>query len=300
MKSAPVITMNIQRFAFLSLAISSALFAQKAPLLVDTNWLSSHLNDRDLVLLHVGPKSDYVTGHIPGARFITLEDVAVPMNHTDPKEIMLELPTPEVLRAKLETFGISNDSRIVVYFGAKGALQSSTRVVFTLDYLGLGDHTSILNGGMPAWTTAGKPLTAAAPTITPGKLTPRPTKDVVATVDVVKAVSQHAGQKLIDARAPVYYNGTEATYEKNGHIPGAANIPFSELLDTTLMLDHDRLEKLFTAAGVKPGDTVVAYCHIGQQATAVVFAARLLGHPVMLYDGSFQDWAINSRGPVEK
>jgi thiosulfate/3-mercaptopyruvate sulfurtransferase len=294
--------MTTSRLAFLCAVASCAVLAETAaPLLVDVNWLSSHLNDRDLVLLHVGPKADYESGHIAGARYISLEDVAKPMQHKDPMEIMLELPTPEILRAKLETFGVSDNSRVVVYFGAKGALQSATRVVFTLDYLGLGDHVSLLNGGMPAWTTAGKPLTQAAPpAATTGKLTPRATKNVVADADVVKSVSQHPNQKLIDARAPVYYKGTEATYEKNGHIPGAANIPFSELLDTALMLDRDRVEKLFKSAGVNAGDTVVAYCHIGQQATAVIFAARVLGHPVMLYDGSFQDWAINSRGPVEK
>ena len=62
----------------------------------------------------------------------------------------------------------------------------------------------------------------------------------------------------------------------------------------------ERVEALFRKAGVKAGDTVVAYCHVGQQATAVIFGARLLGNPVVLYDGAFQDWAVNSRGPVEK
>ena len=61
-----------------------------------------------------------------------------------------------------------------------------------------------------------------------------------------------------------------------------------------------RVEALFRQAGVRPGDTVVVYCHIGQQATAVIFGARLLGHTVALYDGAFQDWAVNNRGPVEK
>ena len=143
-------------------------------------------------------------------------------------------------------------------------------------------------------------MTAEVADVKPGKITPQSTRNVVADAELVKTISERPNQRLIDARAPVFYKGVEATYEKKGHIPGAINIPFSDLLDNSLMLDRDRVEKLFTAAGVKPGDTVVAYCHIGQQATAVVFAARLLGHPAMLYDGSFQDWAIHSRGPVEK
>jgi thiosulfate/3-mercaptopyruvate sulfurtransferase len=271
-----------------------------APLLVDVNWLSTHLNDRDLIILHVGPKPDYVTAHIPGARQVSLEDVALPMNHNDPMELMLELPPPEELRAKLASLGISSDSRVVVYAGVKSNFQSATRVVFTLDYIGLGDRTSILNGGQTGWTAAGKPLSTDVPAITPGKLAAKPTKDLVVDAEFVKTVKQRPNQRLIDARAPVFYKGTEATYEKNGHIPGAINIPYSELLDSSMMLNRDHVEGLFRNAGVNPGDTVVAYCHIGQQATAVIFAARLLGHPVKLYDGSFQDWAIHSRGPVEK
>ncbi len=85
-----------------------------------------------------------------------------------------------------------------------------------------------------------------------------------------------------------------------GHIPGAVNIPFSKITDDNMLVDRERVAALFAAAGIKPGDTVVAYCHVGQQGTAVVFGARLLGYTVMLYDGSFQDWAMNKRGPVEK
>ncbi|HEY3744569.1 MAG TPA: sulfurtransferase [Bryobacteraceae bacterium] len=294
--------MKTQRLMTLSLAIASAAFAaETAPMIVDVNWLSSHLNDPNLVLLHVGPKAPYEKGHIPGARWISLDDIEKPMNHQNPKEIMLELPAPETLRATFGgRFGIGPESRVVVYFGEKAAFQSSTRVILTLDYIGLGGHTSILNGGMPAWTTAGKPLTADVPAVKEVTFPAVPTKDVVVDAEFVKAVSQHPNQKLIDARAPVFYKGIEATYGKNGHIPGAVNLPYTEILDGSLNLDRDRLTTLFRNAGINPGDTVVAYCHVGQQATTIVFTARLLGHPVFLYDGSFEDWAKNSRGPVEK
>ena len=295
--------MNVQRFAILLTMMASVVWAQKAdPLLVNTDWLTAHLKDRNLVLLHVGPKKDYDAGHIPGARYIQMEDVSLPMDHEHmaDTEIMLELPVADDLRKKVASFGISDDSRIIVYYSGEGIFQSATRIVFALDYLGLGDHTSILNGGMPAWQHAGKPLTAEVPRIAPGKLTPKPTKNVVADAAVVKAVSQHPNEKLVDARAAVYYNGIEPTFHQSGHIPGAISIPYTQILDGNLTLDRDQVAKLFSSAGIKPGDKIVAYCHIGQQATAVVFAARLLGYPVMLYDGAFQDWAVNKRGPVEK
>jgi thiosulfate/3-mercaptopyruvate sulfurtransferase len=187
-----------------------------------------------------------------------------------------------------------------VYFGKDGALPSATRIVFTLDYLGLGDRTSLLNGGLAAWLRAGKNVTNATTPVTAGKLSARPVKNVVADMALVKSVPQRSDYKLIDARAPVFYTGIEASHGKSGHIPGAVNIPFSNVADTERMITRERVAELFRNAGVKPGDTVVAYCHIGQQATAVVFAARLLGHPVLLYDGSIHDWAMTNNGPVEK
>jgi thiosulfate/3-mercaptopyruvate sulfurtransferase len=291
--------MNHLRLTISFALAAPMLFAQgPAPLLVDAEWLSAHLHDPGLVIIHTGPEPDYKTQHIPGARRIATQDIVRPMKHTDDNEIMIELPEAGVLRSSLESFGISDDSRIVVYFANDQSLTSATRLLFTLDYMGLGDHCSLLNGGLPAWVSAGKPVTAEAPSITPGHLTARPTRNLVADADFVK--SRGPKYKLIDARAPVYYSGTEATYKKNGHIPGAVNIPFSQILDDKLIVNKDHVAELFHNAGVKPGDTVVAYCHIGLQATMVIYGARLLGNPVMLYDGSFEDWAKNNRGPVEK
>ena len=285
----------------LILTASLATAQTPAPLLVDVEWLSQHLTDRDLVVLHVGDDGEYRREHIPGARLITEEDLSRPHNHSNMKDMMLELPDAATLRAKVSRFGISDTSRLVVYFGKDGLVQSATRIVFTLDYLGLGPRTSLLNGGLPEWKRAGKPVTAMVPPAARGTLSIPAHDNLVADAAFVSTVPSRQGFKLIDARAPVFYKGVEPTMNgKAGHIHGAINIPFTDVTDTSFMFDRARLAALFERAGVKPGDTIVAYCHVGQQATAVIFAARLLGHPVRLYDGAFQDWAVNDRGPVEK
>ena len=282
--------------------VATPASAQKpaaAPLLVDVDWVSQHLTDRDLVLLHVG--GQFASQHVPGARPVSEEDLSRPHDHSNMSDLMLEMPPVDVLLAKLSALGISDNSRIVVYVGANGAVQSATRVIFTLDYAGLGDRTSLLNGGLPAWTRAGKPVSNDVPTPARGTLTPRAPKDIIVNADFVKSLPQRTGFRLIDARAPVFYRGIEPTMNgKSGHIPGAINIPFSEIADSQLVIDRERVSKLFEQAGIKSTDTIVGYCHVGQQATAMLFAARLLGHDVRLYDGSFQDWAVNNRGPVEK
>lgn len=288
--------------SFAALAIASgALFAQgPAPLLVNVDWLSSHQHDKDLIVLHAGPAADYQANHIPGARRLSAGDLAKAPNHDDPKDLSLELLPIEELRSKAAAAGISDDSRIVITYSRPELFAGATRVLLALDYAGLGDHTSILNGGLPAWMGAGKPVSTAATEITPGKLSAKPTKSVVVNADFVKSLSGRRNYKLVDARAPIYFNGTESTYNRAGHIPGAVNIPFTEILDDSGLVDKAKVAALFQKAGIASGDTVVAYCHIGLQATAVIFGARLLGHPAVLYDGAFQDWSINDRGPVEK
>src|SRR4029453_369198 len=106
------------------------------------------------VILHGGEKDEYTAGHIPRAQFIQTSDLSTPRG----QGLTLELPPVDQLKATLEKFGISNNSLIVIYFVKKWVTQT-TRVFMTLDYLGLGDRTSILDGGLPAWRREGKPVT---------------------------------------------------------------------------------------------------------------------------------------------
>jgi thiosulfate/3-mercaptopyruvate sulfurtransferase len=274
--------------------------------LVDASWLSQHIKDRDLVVLHVGDAPGYARGHIAGARQLTVADISKPTEagrNTAPAgatELSFELPSVDVLRSKFEALGVSDRSRIVIYGDAQQPLPAVTRVTHVLNYLGLSERTSILNGGLGAWAKAGQSTAPEAPAVTPGKLSPKVNQSLFVDAEFVASLSQKSGYKLIDARAPANFKGIAPTFGKAGHIPGAVNIPFNEVNDDTQQFNRDHISELFAAAGVKPGDKLVVYCHIGLQGTEVIFGARLLGIDASLYDGSFQDWAINNRGPVEK
>jgi thiosulfate/3-mercaptopyruvate sulfurtransferase len=211
----------------------------------------------------------------------------------------LEMLPPEQLRANLERLGISDDSRIVVYY-ADEWVSPATRVIFTLDWFGLGDRTVLLDGGIDAWKRKGLGLSSEVPAVAKGALSPRTPRPIIVDATWVKANAPGKGIALVDGRAPVFYDGPGHGHHRPGHIPGAVNIPFTSIADDSLRLTSlDALREQFRAAGVKDGDTVVAYCHIGQQATAVLFAARALGHQVRLYDGSFDDWSRRTELPVE-
>jgi thiosulfate/3-mercaptopyruvate sulfurtransferase len=267
-------------------------------LIVSTDWLAKHLNDDSLVLLQVGEKEEYLARHIPGAQFISVTDISTPRG----SGLTLELPSVAQLQAAFEKLGVTDKSRIVVYFG-RDWVSPTARVFFTLDYLGLGDHTSILDGGLPAWRAEGKPVTADLREPKPGHFSPQPNAKLVVDAAWVKANLNQPGVMILDARAPKFYSGAEAgQMPRAGHIPSAKNIPFSSVVEDTTnkFKSVEALRGLFDAAGVKQSDTVATYCHIGQQASLLYFVARYLGYEAHLYDGSFEDWSHRPELPVEK
>jgi thiosulfate/3-mercaptopyruvate sulfurtransferase len=270
---------------------------EDTPVKVSVAWLQEHLNHPKLVLLHVGQKDEYDAGHIAGAQFITLQDISTTAEESD---LSLQLPSADKLKTVFEKFGISNDSRIVVYFG-KDWISPTTRVYFTLDYAGLSNNTSVLDGGMPAWTAAGKALTKDVPAAKQGSLKIALNESILAKSDFVKSNLNKTDVKIIDARTPNFWDGSNAGGQpRAGRIPGAKNIPFSTITDEKgFFKDEAALRKMFEDADVKSYDTVVTYCHIGQQGSLDYFAAKLLGYKVKLYDGSFQEWSRLSDLPVE-
>jgi thiosulfate/3-mercaptopyruvate sulfurtransferase len=288
-----------------SLGMPAAAAAQREQMLVGSNWLAAHLRDRNLVLLHVGDSAEYREKHIPGARFVRLQDVSV-SDYSD-TGLVLEMPAAESLRGRLAALGISDNSRVVVYYG-KDWVSPAARVVFTLDYAGLGARASLLDGGMPAWVRDGHAVTADVPAARSGKLSALRIKPIVVTAAYVKHHIGARGVSIVDGRDASFYDGVPHDMrggqpQRLGHIAGAKSVPFTEIAYDNLMLKSPGdLAALFAKAGVQPGDTVIGYCHIGQQATAMLFAARSLGHPVLLFDGSFQEWSRlpAAEYPVEK
>ena len=286
--------------AFTAAVALPAFAAPRDTLVVSSSWLAEHVNDPTLVLLHVGDKGEYDARHIPGARYVSPRDISQPPSEGG---LTLEMLPADQLRDRLQALGISDDSMVVVYYG-KDWISPSTRVIFTLDYAGL-DRVAMLDGGMEAWIKDGHPTNAVAPEARLGSLKPLTLRTTVVDADFVRTHLGTSGFAVVDARDPAFYDGTKTggspqRPHKTGHIAGAVSLPFSSLVGEDLKYKStDEIAEAFTKAGVKPGDTVIAYCHIGQQATAAIFGARLAGHKVLLYDGSFEDWS-GKELPVSK
>jgi thiosulfate/3-mercaptopyruvate sulfurtransferase len=262
---------------------------------VDAAWLQAHLHDAGLVLLHVGPPDGYARAHIPGARLVRMDAIT-----TGTDTLALELPPVDDLVQAFQALGVTDDSRVVLYWDADW-VPPTTRVWFTLDRLGLAERAAILDGGLAAWQAAGGAVTAEVPpTVGPGPLTARP-RSVTVDLEWLAGHLRDAKVVVLDTREPRFWDGSDAgSQPRAGRIPGALNVPYSSLLHDGLLLELAAADSLLRAAGAGPGKRVVTYCHRGQQATVAYFTARRLGYDVRLFDGSFQQWSRHTELPIAR
>jgi thiosulfate/3-mercaptopyruvate sulfurtransferase len=266
-------------------------------MLVQSDWLATHLKDRNLVVLHVGTdRSAYEAQHIPGARFLPLTAIAVTRNG-----LPNELPPVNELKSAFQTLGISNQSRVILYGERLGLL--AARAYFALDYLGLGSRAALLDGGLEKWTAERRPTSRGTEAVNkPGVLTVSPRADLLVNLPAVQRIVATKSRVLIDARPPADYSGA-AGGERTGHIPGAKNVYW---MDNLVSPSNPALKPLsdiaakYKAAGVKPGSNVVVYCQTGIQAAHDYFTLKLAGFKPVLYDGSFIEWSAAFGTPVEK
>lgn len=262
------------------------------PLLVDAAWLQRHLAEPGLVVAQLHTlRRDYLRGHIPGARFLWSNAVA-----PSTPDGTYDLPTLEQGRALFQDLGLQPGSRLVLVH--TGQVPQAARALLTFEQFGLRGRVALLDGGLEAWKAAGGPLETREAVVAKGRAKAEPGGDRMVDAAYVQRRLGQAGWALVDARAANFYQGDAGGQPRGGHLPGARNLPFNTLLDGPRVKPPEELARLFAAAGLPPRGELVAYCHIGQQASVVWLAARLLGYDAKLYDGSFEDWAGRPELPL--
>ena len=272
--------------------------AQMQDVLVSADWLSGHLVDADVVILHAEmQRSRYEAGHLPGARFL---DMAKLVWDGDPAW-GTEMRAPAEIDDALESAGVRDDHHHVVIYAANPLYAS--RAFMTLEVMGMKGRVHLLDGGLGGWREDGRAVTTEEPETVRGDVRLQPTDDVLVSADWIHERLTDERIVLVDARPDDEYTGEDGGMggmTNPGHIPGAEHMYWEELVESRAIprvLPRADLRELFTSAGVDEGDTVVAYCMVGWRASFTYLAARMLGYETKFYDGSWHDWGTREDLP---
>ena len=293
-------------FAFLATGISTAAPAKptsKAPapaaklpggsegrsaFYVSLDWVKDNI--KGIVLLDARPASLYGGGHVPGAVNAEWQSFSK-MKGLPGSRGWATLLAPKSIAARIGALGIDG-SRPVIVYGEPGSWGQEGFVALVLRMAGV-PGVRILDGGWPAWRSAGLPVTKEIPRPQPRNFHMKAFReDLKATVEHIRERMNSA--KILDVRTLEEYRGARYFSEKRGgHIPGAILVPYNHLIGRDgLLLPEADLKALYEKAGIMPEDEVIVYDTAGVRSAYATWVLMMLGYSnVRNYDASFHEWA---------
>ena len=272
---------------------------------VSTAQLAQHLDEPDWIVFDCRftlSKTDageqaYQLGHIPGARYVHLDnDMSSAVTATSGRH---PLPDPKVLSEKLSRWGVDSRKQVVVYDDSFGSM--AVKMWWLLRWLGH-DNVALLDGGLPKWTKEKRPVTAELPNIISAQFIPQIRTEMVADSVEVEHARNERCSLVIDARPEQRFSGEREPLDKlAGHIPGSINWVYEENLDfdgTYLPADELRAAYVTLLHGVKPAQ-VIHTCGSGVTACHNMLAMEIAGlSSGKLYAGSWSQWITDPKRPV--
>jgi len=285
--------------ALFLMSLPMTAVARDTDAIVSTDWLQKNLTNPKVVVVDVRKVEDYKAGHIPGAINVFYGAWAVKKG-----DMLNELPSWDDLMDTIGNAGIDKSSWVVIVGKTEKVPEQfdMTRVAWTLKSAGV-ENVSILNGGQNQWLKEGKSVSQEA--VRPKAKSFNAPASGSLFVDKAYVASRLGKAVLIDARAPGAYAGKEKLpfVAKLGRIKGSVNLPVG-LLYTKDGLYRSKAELAplaEKAVGSDRNKETLVYCDTGKTATSWAFVLTdVLGYKnVKVYDGSFQEWAMDSQAPTE-
>lgn len=270
--------------------------------LVSTDWLAKEMGASDLRIVDAtlfldarDAAAEYEAEHIPGAVFMDLANL---VDTTSPYPLML--PKPEKFASRMQSLGLGDGSRIVLYDNSP--FKSSARAWWMLSVVFGAHGVAILDGGLAKWKAEGREVESGKVTLRHRHFTVWRDDKPVRTIEQMKANVESKVEQVVDARGAGRFEGREAEPRLGvnpGHIPGSLNLPYDQMFnpDGSWKRDED-LKAAFVSAGIDLDKPLVATCGSGLTAATLVFGAHLLGKKdVALYDGSWSEWGAQADTP---
>jgi len=274
--------------------------------LVTPEWLATRLQNPDTVVLDatlppvgatppIDTRARYLDKHIPGAIFFDIEELS---DHSTPLPHML--PTPEDFSRSMSSLGVGDNMTIVVY--EQEGVFSAPRAWWTLRTFGA-RHVHILDGGLRAWTEAGLPTESGPIHRAPATFHATLNHDAIKKISQLQdKITNH--QQILDARSAARFNGTAPEPRPgltSGHMPGATNVPFTELVEDGRLKPAQKLRDLFLAKNIDLQQPITTTCGSGVTAAVITLGLQVVGaQNVSLYDGSWAEYAQQPESVIEK
>ena len=271
--------------------------------LVSTQWVADHGGDANVRLVEVDvDTSAYDEGHVAGA-------VSFNWQSQLQQNVVRDIVSRSEMEALLSGSGIAPDTTVILYGDNNNWF--AAWAFWQLKYYGHND-VRLMNGGRALWLAEGRPVTTDVPSHAATQYSiSTENGDLRALRDYVLQAVNSGSHALVDVRSPDEFSGAlnappnvpQEGSQRNGHIPGAANIPWGQAVNEDgTFKSADDLSALYGGKGVDGSRETIAYCRIGERSSHTWFVlSQLLGYDnVRNYDGSWTEWGSIVGAPIQR
>lgn len=264
------------------------------PLILQVEDFHSSPMNPNVLIVAVCSEESFNNGHIPGSHLIKPAELI-----RGEKPAVGKIPEVEQLSALFSRIGLTENKHVVVYDDEGGGWAG--RLIWTLDVIGH-QHYSYLDGGIIAWRDAKLPLEVESQVGPRSVYQATINKSLLVDLDQVQEQIDNPDSVIWDARASEEHDGVKVTALRNGHIPGAKNLDWLELMDKTNSLKLKPLEDIrsrLADLGIDSSKSIITHCQTHHRSGLTYLVGKALGFTIKAYDGSWSEWGNHPATPIE-
>ncbi len=265
------------------------------PLLIEASQLADSLHEPKLLILDTSSTDNYAKHHVPGAVHIAPAELQCGI-----KPAVGKMPAPDQLQLLFSRVGLTADKHVIVYDDEGGGWAG--RLIWTLDVIGHRNY-SYLNGGLQAWLSGGHPSEDVANLPPPSEIEITIDSTPIAEIEDFINLLGNSQLGIWDARSPEEYRGEKVLAQRGGHIPGAVNLDWLELIDNgndMRLKNLSALQARLDHIGLSADKTIITHCQTHHRSGLSYLLMKILGYPhIKGYHGSWGEWGNREDTPIE-